>query len=370
VIILNDTDLEIYRELQDHLDKQPISFPKTESGVEIRVLRHLFTPEEAQIASKLNYLPELPKKIYRRIKEIGLTPEQLEERLDKMYDKGSISRASIESKKFYFNAPFIVGMYENQLGHLTKEFLINSKQYLKEKFFEKGYNTTGIPQLRVIPIDESITAEQSIATYDGLRNVIENSEGVIGIMECICRQGKDLLGDPCKKSDLREVCFTFRGAAELQHEKGLARLITKDEALSILEKVKEEGFVLQPDNSKRPSYMCCCCGCCCEVLTNQKRFDAPAKLFATNFYAEVNPELCIGCGVCEEQCNMNAVEIEDDTSIINKDRCIGCGACVFTCTQEAISLKKKEEEISPPKNTGEKIKIIMENKAELARSAK
>lgn len=367
---MQEAEYEIYKKLQNHLDKQPIGYPATESGIELRVLRHLFSPEEAKIASEMNYIPEPVKKIYRKFKTKYKNPEELEEKLDIMIKKGSIARVELEGEKHYSNAPFIVGMFEYQLGRLTKEFLVDAKQYLEEDFFEKGYNKTAVPQLRVVPVEVSIKKEQSISTYDELRNIIESSEGTIGIMECICRQGKDLLGDPCKKSDLREVCFTFRRTAEMQEEKGLAKLISKEEAFSILKKVEEAGFVLQPDNSLRPAYMCCCCGCCCEVLTNQKRFDAPAKLFATNFYAEVDPDLCIGCGVCEERCNLEAITIEDDLSNIDLKYCIGCGVCVPTCTQEAITLQKKEEEILPPRNTGAKMKIIMDKKAESARLKK
>lgn len=53
----------IYRELQEHLDKMPIGFPPTESGVELRILRYLFSPEEAEIATMLNFMPESLKVI-------------------------------------------------------------------------------------------------------------------------------------------------------------------------------------------------------------------------------------------------------------------------------------------------------------------
>ena len=46
---------QTYRDLQKHLDELPIGFPPTESGVEIRILKHLFTPEEAEIAKLVNF---------------------------------------------------------------------------------------------------------------------------------------------------------------------------------------------------------------------------------------------------------------------------------------------------------------------------
>ena len=45
-----DREVTVYRKLQKYLDRMPISYPETESGVEIRILKHLFTPEEAEIA--------------------------------------------------------------------------------------------------------------------------------------------------------------------------------------------------------------------------------------------------------------------------------------------------------------------------------
>ncbi len=36
------TSDDIYRELQRHLDEMPVGYPRTESGVEIRILKHLF----------------------------------------------------------------------------------------------------------------------------------------------------------------------------------------------------------------------------------------------------------------------------------------------------------------------------------------
>jgi electron transport complex protein RnfB len=169
---------------------------------------------------------------------------------------------------------------------------------------------------------------------------------------------------------LRENCFTFRTAAKSFIEKGLAREITKEEALRILEKSEEDGLVLQPGNSQRPMSICTCCGCCCGVLTAQKILPEFSRFFATNFYAEVDPDLCTGCEICEERCNVGAVHIEDNIAVVDKTRCIGCGVCVPTCSSEAITLVKKENEILPPKNTLETYTKIMDKKAELARAQK
>lgn len=371
---MNEKNLDVYRELQKYLDTMPIGFPATESGLELRILQFVFTPEEVQLALELNFQPAPLKKIYKRVRKTGILMEELEQKLDVMYENGAINFGRRieegEEIKYYALAPFAIGFYEYQLNRLTKEFSQDTHQYLETRFIKDEYNKTGVPQLRTIPIEQSVEYELPISNYDEFRSVIENIGEPIAVAECICRKKMELLGKPCKKTNLRESCFSFRTAAEAYMDKGLAREITKEETLEILKKAEEDGLVIQPTNSQRPFAICTCCGCCCGILSNEKKLIAPAQFFATNFYAEVDPDLCVGCGTCEERCNMDAVYLEDNISHIDKSRCIGCGVCIPTCSEEAIKLYKKEEEIVPPKNTVATYTTIMNKKAELARAEK
>ena len=370
---MNDTDKDVFRRLQEHLDSMPVGYPPTESGVELKVLKHLFTPEYAEIALKLKFQPEPLKNVYRRFKKSGMQIEELEQKLDDMYFKGLINRGSKNigetAEKYYAIAALIIGMYEYQLGRLTKELYKDHEQYADEAFIDE-YNSTGIPQLRVIPIEETLEYEQGVASYDNMRELIEIVGEPIAVAECICRQAKGLMEESCSKTDLVESCFSFRNAAKSYLEKGLARQINKEEALELLRKAEEDGLVLQPGNSLRPMNICTCCGCCCGILTHQKKVPEPARFFATNFYAEVDEDSCIGCETCVERCNMDAIEVEDAIAKVDLTKCIGCGVCVPTCTSEAIKLHKKEEEIHPPRNTLATYMAIMDKKATLARENK
>jgi len=84
-------DSEMYRKLQQRLDTLPIGFPATKSGVELRILKALFTPKEAKIAVKMSFIPESVEKIYRRVKKIVASKDELREILDKMYHNGAIN---------------------------------------------------------------------------------------------------------------------------------------------------------------------------------------------------------------------------------------------------------------------------------------
>ncbi len=369
-----EEEIDIFRELQIHLDKMPVGYPATETGIELKILKHLFSPEQAKISLKLNFMADPLKTIFRKLKKSGISLEELEDKLDEMYFNGLINRGLVKKGdveiKYYGSAPIVVGFFEYQLNRLTPEFFKDAHEYLHHTFFKEEYNSSGVPQLRVIPLDHTVDNEQSIAQYDDLRDLIDNIGAPIAIMECICRKGADLIGEPCTKTKIRESCLSFRTAAKSFIEKGLAREISKEEALKFLKEAEKDGLVLQPGNSQRPMNICACCGCCCGILTSHTQLPEFAHFFATNYRAEVDSELCVACGICEERCNVDAVHVEDDIAVVDKAKCIGCGVCVPTCTSEAISLIKKKDEILPPRNTLATFTTIMNKKAELARAEK
>ncbi|TFG06215.1 MAG: 4Fe-4S dicluster domain-containing protein [Promethearchaeota archaeon] len=359
---MSSQNIDIYRKLQQHLNKMPVGFPATESGVEIRLLKQLFTPKEAEIAIKLNYTPESLKRIYRRVKKSGFSLEEMEKILDGMASKGSINHGNIGGDKVYCNAFLAIGMYEYQLDRLTEEFVRDFHQYVDEAYLEEFHRLT--PQIRVIPIEQSLTPENVVATYNDVRKIVENAGEPIAVAECICKKGQDLIGEPCKQTKMREICFSFRSGAQFYMDMGFARPISKEETLRILKEAEEDGLILQTGNSQKPNFICCCCTCCCGLLRAEKKVEKPAKLVLNNYFAEINPESCTGCGMCVNTCQMDALFLEDGISKVNHDRCIGCGNCVAICPEEAINLARKEEIHVPPKNTYALYMDLIDKKAE------
>jgi Fe-S-cluster-containing hydrogenase component 2 len=99
-------------------------------------------------------------------------------------------------------------------------------------------------------------------------------------------------------------------------------------------------------------YICNCCKCCCGVLKAINKYNIPAPMVInSHYYAQIDPEKCIACGICaDERCQVNAIEEGDEVYRIVKGRCIGCGLCAQTCPAEAISLvhKTQEQRETPP----------------------
>lgn len=353
---------QVYRDLQKYLDRLPISYPATESGVEIRILKHLFTPEEAKVALNLSMIPEPVKRIHNRVKKGGVSIGELQAILDRMADKGTIEISHKGGERLYANAMLAVGMYEYQVDRLTEDFARDFLQYLDESFAEEVAKTK-INQLRTIPIEKSIPQEHHIGSYDDIREIIKNVQGQIAVANCICRQTKEKVGDSCKKTDLHESCLLFDEAAQRYLDFGIGRSITKDEALDILTKAQEVGLVLQPQNTQQPLFVCCCCGDCCGILTSVKKLPQPSDHYPTNYYAVVDPEVCNGCELCIDRCQLDARVMVDGIATIDSNLCIGCGNCVVICTENATYLKKKEVEIIPPKDTGALYTKIISKKA-------
>jgi ferredoxin len=143
---------------------------------------------------------------------------------------------------------------------------------------------------------------------------------------------------------------------------GIGRYVTKEEAFCILDRAQDAGLVLQPENSQRPEAICCCCGDCCVLLKQLTKAPRPADFYATNYYVDVDGELCNGCEACVSVCQLDARAMVDGVSIVKPDRCIGCGNCVAVCATGANRLRKKEEEILLPKNKEDYYMTILANR--------
>jgi Na+-translocating ferredoxin:NAD+ oxidoreductase subunit B len=339
----------IYLELQRELDRMPVGFPATSSGVEIRILRQLFSPEEARITLCLSMRPEPVGPIHRRLGG-EVTIEALTSALESMAFRGLIQIDKSGREHRYGRLPFVVGIYEGQVDRMTPELARDLVEYF-ESGLGQAVRPKTTPQLRTVPVNQPVAVERGIARYDDIRELVRESHGPFGVMNCICRQAKDLAGEPCRQTAVRENCLTIGSAAVLMHEHGQARLILRERMLELLDEADREGLVLQPQNTRKPQFICLCCGCCCVALGAAKQLPRPVEFFAANFFAEVNGGECQACGTCLERCQMNAISLPAGVAVVDLDRCMGCGLCLSTCTTGALTLRAKDRTTEPPKNT-------------------
>ncbi len=364
-------DADVYRRLQQHLDRMPVAFPATASGVELRILRQLFSPEEAEVALLLGMLPERLGRIHKRDRS-GRSPAELEQILDRLADKGSIlggrAFAGRDGIKRYSKAPLAIGMYELQVDRLTKQLQSDMTQYADEAF-ARALLTGKTNQLRTVPVNARFVPERRVGRYDDARALLRESRGPFAVMNCVCRQGKDLIGEPCRQTKVRRTCLALRGVARSVVAFGTGLEVTRQDALALVEQAEREGMVLQPANTQDPQYLCFCCGCCCGMLLAAKQFPRPAEYLQSNYYAVVAAGLCSDCQTCRSRCPMDARGSDGGVTLVDRDRCIGCGLCVSSCPTGAIRLAAKAEPIVPSRSSNALYLKILKERVGLLRTA-
>jgi len=330
----------VYEKLAAHLDNLPGGYPSTESGVELRILRRLFTPEEAEMALMLAILPEEAKVIAHRAK---CSVEETTNLLEEMHQKGLVLKIRRKGRRdLYMALQFVIGIWEYHVNDLDPELAKDVGEYIPVLFDADTWKKA--PQLRTVPVNQSIDHKLEILPYENAEELLKAQNKFL-VAPCICRKEKKLLDEGCEKPE--EVCLVMGRGADLYHDRGIGRYIDREEALNILKEADKAGLVLQPSNSKDIVNICCCCGCCCGVLRTIKQYPNPASIVSTPFTCAVDPETCIGCGVCVQRCQMEGVTLEEDKAVINPDRCIGCGLCVTTCLTESLTLVRKPESEQP-----------------------
>ena len=332
-----DTTYEVLREF---LDRFPLGYPATASGVEMKILRKLFTPQEAEVAVLLSPMPEEAELIAARC---GRDPRELEKELDALSRKGLAFRARREGKTRYNTAPFMIGLYEYSVDTMDEELAALYKQYYDEAYLDE-MASSGIPGFRVFPVGESIEADFTLYPFLDLVEEVKAAR-VISVADCICRKEAELTGGGCDHP--RETCLSFGAAAEYYIENGIGRRITADEAIKILEEADESGLVHAGVNTRHLSNICNCCPCCCASMKGITREGMDKHLFLNAiFEAAVDEDACTACGECVERCPVGAISV-DDIAVVDGDRCLGCGLCAGTCPAEAITVSLREDREEP-----------------------
>jgi Na+-translocating ferredoxin:NAD+ oxidoreductase subunit B len=338
---------DVYQKLARHLDSLPGGYPATASGVELRILKRLFTPEQAWLAAKLTMIPERDAVVARRA---AMAVNECARRLDQMSDAGLIFSYQQGGHTYYMAAQFVIGIWEYHVNKLDPEFIKEMREYIPALFDMKAWQAA--PQLRTIPVGRSLSAEHEVMAYEQAEAIIKSQKRIL-VAPCICRKEHALMGQGCGKPE--EACLVFGAGVQYYQKNGLGRVIDQDEALDILKKADKAGLVLQPSNAQKVINICCCCGCCCHVLKSIKRHPQPAEIVASSFVAELDADACTGCGVCLERCQMEALSQpgKKEKAVLDPGRCIGCGLCVTTCPGKALKLARKPQTSPVPKNVVE-----------------
>ena len=350
-----------YRELQQHLDRLPVGFPASAAGTDIKLLRHIFTPLQAKIAACLSHEPRHLDRIVTDTAHLVGDSRTLQNELTAMVRNGGLEIRLIHKKKYYANAPLVVGMYELQVERLTPEFIRDFKAYTSEKPFGISFLSTPRPQMRTIPIGKAVTPALKAADYHRVSHLLDRAAPPFVILPCICRRKKKIQGEDCLKTSRTETCLAMGHVGETLVEMGVGRVIDREEARAIIRMNQDDGLVLQPANTRQVEFICSCCGCCCSMLGLHQDLPRPKDFWAADFRVALDKSLCVGCGKCIGRCQTRALtepakpagpadpaeSKKKRPPVLNLSRCIGCGLCIPSCPAKALSLIPSGPQTAP-----------------------
>ncbi|MEJ2689757.1 MAG: 4Fe-4S dicluster domain-containing protein [Deltaproteobacteria bacterium] len=343
---------DAYRRLQKRLDQKVQLEP--DSPTLIKILRILFSEQDVELANKL---PHNLTSLSNLSKKLKISKDELDSRLTAMARKGLVVDLENKGQRFFTLLPVVIGFFEMTFMRLRPDMPMKDLALLFDEYFvEYDYRFarnifSGRTQLfRSLVREEVIPADSYTEVLDWERaSHIVKSATTTAVGICQCHHTALHKGQACDKP--QEVCMTFNYAADYLIRNGIARSITKNESMDILQKCKEAGLAQTADNvQNKVTFICNCCGCCCHVMKGIKAVEPRPAIITSNFIMEVEPEKCKGCGKCSKACPIGAINIDKTTGRDNKEikwavnderACLGCGVCATVCKTGAAHMKPR-----------------------------
>lgn len=164
--------------------------------------------------------------------------------------------------------------------------------------------------MHVIPVEKAIPMENQSLDIEHLSYWLKKYEGHIGVAQCSCRASRGVMGEGCA-DDPASWCIGVGDFADYCRETGKGHDITYEEAIRILEKAEENGFVHQITNIDGENKIFGICNCnvqICNALRTSQLFNTP-NLSRSAYTAEVERNKCVACGKCVEYCPAGAVKL-------------------------------------------------------------
>lgn len=341
--------------MQKQLDQYSIGFSASESGIEIEMLKEMFTDAEAAMFTAMTGQLETPEAVAERL---GKSAEELAVLLEEMAAKGLLFRKRERGSILYSAIPFIHGLLEFQIDRADrniKKIIKMAGKYINERLaFNMAENTDLF--MRTIPVQSSLTPDYQVASYEDAVEILK-AQQLIVLTDCACRKQKSFFGKDCGRP--MEVCLMFGAMGEYYLDNGLGREIGLEEAIQIERISQEASLVTQTSTAIRPFMMCHCCVCCCGFLRPASLYPNPADLIFSNHSVKIDTERCSGCGECEAVCGMEAARLTAaGVAEIDCKRCIGCGLCVHRCPAGACTLIPRADKKTPPPDTPAQMRAI------------
>ena len=164
--------------------------------------------------------------------------------------------------------------------------------------------------MHVIPVEKAIPAECQSLPIEHLSHWLKKYEGHIGVAVCSCRKQQRIRNEGSGDIEAN-WCIGVGDFSDYCRETGKGYDITYEEAMEILQKAEDRGYVHQVTNIDGENKIFGICNCAvgvCNALRTSQLFNTP-NLSASAYIAESDAEKCVACGKCVETCPAGAVRL-------------------------------------------------------------
>ncbi len=164
--------------------------------------------------------------------------------------------------------------------------------------------------MHVIPVEKAISMENTTMDIEHISYWLKKYEGHIGASICSCRHGRGKMDEGCA-DDYNDWCIGVGDMADWCRETGRGHDITYEQAMEILQRAEDNGFVHQVTNIDGENKIFAICNCnvkICNALRTSQLFNTP-NMSASAYRAHVEKSKCVACGGCVEVCPAGAVKL-------------------------------------------------------------
>ncbi|NTV37318.1 MAG: 4Fe-4S binding protein [Anaerolineaceae bacterium] len=198
---------------------------------------------------------------------------------------------------------------------------------------------------RVIPVRVAVKNDTEVAPFESVSALVDRMQSW-GVIDCICRTQKALIGDPCQHPV--DVCMVLSEKPDAFSSDGTVTPLDRQGALNTLQRAADAGLVHCVSNNQQEMwYICNCCTCSCAILRGMAEKGIANVVARSAYINRVDEDLCIACGECVDACPFKALSV-DDVAHVREITCTGCGLCITVCPQGALSLEHRADFEAPP----------------------
>ncbi len=289
----------------------------TEDEVDVGLtmkLRKFYTFDELYEKNKKQFSRERLKEILDLMSVHGIVEYDYGDHYDDNGPTQELNRDEIRYRISYF-VPGSAELFNSSIDRVDKNPAVAS--FFERMTFLPLEDITAMVRpggdgigMHVIPVEKEVSMHNEALNIEKISYWLNKYEGHISAGICSCRYSRAKLGEGCT-DDPNDWCVQVGDMADYTVETGRAHYITKEEALEIMKRAEENGYVHQTTNIDGEDHIFDICNCnvqICNALRTSQLYNT-RNMSKSAYTAHVDKEKCVACNRCVEVCPAGAIKL-------------------------------------------------------------